>query len=295
MADEQINPPLPAADQAYLDSRGATPLPDAAEPVQKPEPVAAPEAKPAQDTRTVPLPALQEERRERQRIERELADQREKWARLEERFNTVSKQPEPVIPDADTDPVARLKYLDEKFAKLETESAEQVRQRQQAEQVQAMQREFLGRYQAAAAEFQAKAPDFMEAYSHLRADRAAELEAMGFTDPGMRSRIMEQEELGVAMQAFQAGRNPAEVMYALAGRRGYKAKAAEAKPDGKQPDLQTIAKGQQAASSLSGSGSATPPDLTLESVANMSTDEFEAWMSEPKNAKRWDQMKRGAA
>lgn len=294
MSDEQINPPLPAADQAYLDSRGATPLPEAAEPAQKPEPVAAPAAqepaKAPDEPRTVPLAVFLQTRDEAKEAKRQAAELAAWKEKIEARFNT----PEPAPIDPEADPVAALKALHGEFERMKGEGAEQARQRQQAEQAQAMQREFLGRYQSAAAEFQAKAPDFMEAYAHLRRDRADELAAMGFTDPGMRERIMDQEELGVAMQAFQAGRNPAEVMYALAGRRGYKAKAAEQKTE-KQPDLQTIAKGQQAASSLSGSGSATPPDLTLESVANMSTDEFEAWMSEPKNAKRWDQMKRGAA
>lgn len=287
MSDEQINPPLPAADQAYLDSKGATPLPEA---VEKPEP--APEAKPEpkapDEPRTVPLPLYLQTRDEAKEAKRLAAELQAKWEKMEAKFNT----PEPALPDPEADPVAALKALTGEFQRLKGETAEQARQRQQAEQQQAMQREFLVRYQAAAAEFAQAKPDFMAAYSHLRADRAAELAAMGFAGP-QAQHILEQEEFGIAAQAFQQGRNPAEVMYALAARRGYK--AAEAKPEPKAPDLATIAKGQQAAGTLSGSGSAAPPDLTLESVANMSTDEFEAWIAEPKNAKKWDSLKRGLA
>lgn len=287
MSDENINPPLPAADQAYLDSKGATPLPEA---VEKPEAApAAPEpAKAPDEPRTVPLPLYLQTRDEAKEAKRLAADLQAKWEKMEAKFNT----PEPAMPDPEADPVAALKALTGEFQRLKGETAEQARQRQQAEQHQAAQREFLGRYQAAAAEFVQAKPDFMAAYSHLRADRAAELAAMGFAGP-QAQHILEQEEFGIAAQAFQQGRNPAEVMYALAARRGYK--AAEAKPDAKAPDLKTIAAGQAAAGTLSGSGSAAPPDLTLESVANMSTDEFEAWIAEPKNAKKWDSLKRGLA
>lgn len=290
MSDEST---LTPTEQSYIDTKGATPL-DApaahAEAVPAaPAPTAPEPAKAPDEPRTVPLAVFLQTRDEAKEAKRQAAELQAKWEKIEARFNT----PEPAPIDPEADPVAALKALHGEFERMKGEGAEQARQRQQAEQAQAMQREFLGRYQSAAAEFQAKAPDFMEAYAHLRRDRADELAAMGFTDPGMRERIMEQEELGVAMQAFQAGRNPAEVMYTLAGRRGYKAKAAEKAE--KQPDLATIAAGQKMAGTLSGSGSVTPPDMSLEAVANMSTDEFEAWMSEGKNAKRWEQMKRGLA
>lgn len=291
MADEQINPPLPAADQAYIDSKGATPLDAPAAPAETPAaaPTAPEPAKAPDEPRTVPLSVFLQTRDEAKEAKRAAEELRAWKEKIEAKFNT----PEPVVPDADSDPVARLKYLDEKFAKLETETAEQARQRQQAEQAQAAQREFLGRYQAAAAEFQASKPDFMEAYNHLRTDRAAELQAMGFAGQQVQHILM-QEEMGIAAQAFQQGRNPAEVMYALAGRRGYKA-AAEAKAEPKAPDLATIAKGQQAAGTLSGSGSVTPPDLSLTTIAEMPIDEFEERMKEPAFAKKWQQLKRGLA
>lgn len=295
MADEQINPPLPATDQAYLDSRGATPLPDAAEPVQKPEPVAAPTtaepAKAPDEPRTVPLAVFLQTRDEAKEAKRAAEELRAWKEKIEAKFNT----PEPAPIDPEADPVAALKALHGEFERMKGESAEQARQRQQAEQVQAAQREFLGRYQAAAAEFQATKADFMAAYNHLRADRAAELQAMGIADPNVLHNHLQRDEVEIALAAFQQGRNPAAVMYALAERRGYKANGGEPAKDAKQPDLATIAAGQKAAGTLSGSGSVTPPDLTLTTIAEMPTDEFEERMREPAFAKRWQQLKRGLA
>jgi hypothetical protein len=113
-------------------------------------------------------------------------------------------------------------------------------------------------------------PEFGQAYAHACADRDAELAELGYADPALRRQIVQAEETEIVGRALAEGVNPAERIYKLARRRGYRG-AGEVDARAK---LESLARGQAAARSLSGMGGATPMPPRLEDIANMSDEEF---------------------
>lgn len=73
-------------------------------------------------------------------------------------------------------------------------------------------------------------PDYMQAADYLKASRQEELEDMGYSGNALMTKLA-NEFFGLAEDAMQSGRDPAEVVYNMAKRRGFKsgAKAADAK------------------------------------------------------------------
>ena len=79
--------------------------------------------------------------------------------------------------------------------------------------------------------------------------------------------------------------NPAQAVYELASKYGYKAKVQESKKE--KENLKTIAEGQEASKSLaSGKGDAT---LSLETMAQWSEDQFDEFVNDPK---KWRSLSR---
>lgn len=122
--------------------------------------------------------------------------------------------------------------------------------------------------------FAARTPDYNQAVAHLVNARRQELAFMlPDGDPraedaarqnglqsvaALRDRIMMQERDGIAKQARDYGRSPAEMIYAIAKARGYApAPQQSAPPPVAQAPLETIKRGQEAANSLSGGGRAS--------------------------------------
>lgn len=148
-------------------------------------------------------------------------------------------------------------------------------------------------YQTDVQSFRQATPDFMDAYTHLVKGRLAELEIQGVRDPAKRKAIVESEETHIVATAMQNNQSPAQVIYGIAKARGYVAKpatpatpttpaanaASPATPPTTTPaaeKLRQIQNGQNAAATLSNVGGQAAPSLTMETLARMNEEEFNA-------------------
>lgn len=206
-------------------------------------------------------------RQEMLRIQHETA---QRMALLDQRLQMLHAAQNPP-PDESVDPVGALKYRQE----MSERELMQFRQRAQSEEMQRQQLEQVNALvawaQSESAQFKSETPDFDDAYKHVRDKRVAELRAMGLDGPQLAQTLV-QDELWVFQHAAQTGRNPAEVIYAMAKNIGYGGKQAPSQvtPEKKMEVLQS---GLAAAKSLDG-GAGAGGKPTAEQIANMSEDEF---------------------
>jgi len=131
-----------------------------------------------------------------------------------------------------------------------------------------------------------KQADFGEAYQFLLQGRDAELQAYGVADPAERVRLISEEERGLVQRAIKDGVSPSERVYNLAKARGYAKKEPKPEPEKTTEQIDTIARGQAAAKTLSSAGGSPAEVLNAEALANMSEEEFEAWMAKTPRAQQ---------
>ncbi len=253
------------------------PAPEAQEaPQQAPEAPAADakevKADEPKEEKLVRLEALHEERKKRQQLKSENEQLRQHQAVLADRLNQLyqAQQPRQQVPDASVDPLAnheaRLAQQEQRaqwLAEQEQNRAQQAQHAQQRQQV-------VNWYGSQAAEFAKETPDFGGAYEHMKQLRGAELMAMGYNALEARQ-VLENDELAVVAKAYQAGENPAAVIYRMAQATGYK-KGAKA-PVAAEEKMKTLQKGVEASKTL-GAGGASAGNPTPEQLANMSDSEF---------------------
>ena len=293
---------LTAEEQAYFDTRGATApepakeapekAPEAPEEVEataEPDDAGEAEADAPDDVggeddrkqKVVSHKALHAERERRKAAEKELQELREFRIRMEERAKWAQEaqakreaeaakpSPEPE-PDPDEDIFGAVKH-DREHTRAELQALrEKVEQQEKARQAEQETRQVIAAYQAKANEFKAQTEDFDAAYQHLYKSRDEELQELGWNDPAARMRQIEQEEYGIAVQALQQGRNPAEAVYRMARARGYQRSA----PAAPAPDVE---KAKAASRTLSGTGGNPTGPMTAERLSKMSATEFMAY------------------
>ncbi len=224
-------------DQTEIPAQQATPDPEPTpEPLEaEPAPAAAAAPAPApaapepapEPQKTVPLASLMEERaqwkRENEALQARLAAVE---ARSAAPAAAPAAPPAPA-PEWVEDPKA---YVDAKVqgAISQLEATKNLTEQQQAE---------LGELRLAQAvrqaevEVSARAPDWQDALTHLRAMRYQELK-LGFPDASDQQilQTIGHEERQVAAHQLQAGKNPYDYAYSLAKLRGYTPRATTATP-----------------------------------------------------------------
>lgn len=299
---------LTPAEEKFFETQGAEAPPEMT-PEAKPEPrpevktEAKPEPKPEAkaeekpDDTPVNRSAYRREQEQRRAAEREAREQREARARLEGEIaalrGTQKPVEKPAIPEFEMDPATHLKMkvqtVDERLAEL----AKEANERKQREAFTNHRQQFLSVYRNAADEFSGKTKDFTQAYQHLLKAKDSELDAGGIDDPQERRQTLEQWEAWIVEQAMRRGHNPAERLYEMAKRTGYK--QAEETPKAEtvrdeetgrfkavEEKLDTIAEGIAKSKSLgSASGTSGETKITLEALARMSEKDF-AKISEDK-------------
>jgi hypothetical protein len=246
-------------------------------------------------SRTVPYGALAEERARRKELQRELQEAATARGRLQDRLDALhaiaaqtgrpshpaatdgSDAGTPAVEDAGAGPV----MTPEVDGAFRTQVLQSVRS------------------------YAAERPDFMDAYVHARQARVAELTSLGY-GPEEALAITFDNEREIINNAFAAGRNPAQVIYDFAIRRGYRpageaqlsaapsqiplAKpAGRARPMSEAEKIALAARGQSASKSLSAAGGAATGTLTLEALAGMSDEEF----AEATKGDRWQRLLHG--
>jgi hypothetical protein len=210
--------------------------------------------------------ALHEERERRKETEKRLAELQEKWVRVDERLRSLNDKPS--IPNPDEDPIGYQRYQQEQLQRNLQTTTQQLDERfkQQANEIESLrQRTYIDTQERL---FSAKNPDYLSALEHFTKTRSEMLEEMGIEETERQAML--QQELGhLVNQALRANRNPAEAVYNMAKRFGYKG-------NGKDPaeKLDTVQKGMDTSKSLGQAGGHGAKELTAESLAEMSDEDF---------------------
>jgi hypothetical protein len=227
----------------------------------------------------------------------ELAKEREMRTRIDERlklFNEViapqagadPQQPAP-MPNPEENLFEAFNWAIAKLNDLEGKIGQTTQTIQHTE----AETQLRTTYQADAQRFMGETPDFASAYQHVNRVRDAMLQEIGYSDPNQRAQIRMDEERALVDQALRSGKSPAATIYGVAKSLGYvkaapvaaaaaaapaAAPAASAAPSVTE-EVERIAKAQAASKSLSSGGGASVGPMTVETLANMTDPEFEAY------------------
>jgi hypothetical protein len=282
---------LSEAETRYFESRGESELPaenneaeneGGQQEGQQTEQTEQPEAK---KDNLVPHQALHEQRERRKAAEKKARDLEIENAKFRERFtileNLQGKDEPKGPPKPEEDIFGAFEHVSKSLETVQKQLADGEAAKKHETQL----NELVGHYRNDAAKFTASTPDFKEAYNHLLQSRARELQALGYDTPAELEKALQNEEMSIAMMAFEKGKSPAEVIYSLAKERGYKKTDPKAAGEAK---LDAIERGSGLNKSLSSTaGTSGDDEMTAERLLAMPNDEFESWCEKnPQKAKR---------
>ena len=209
--------------------------------------------------------ALKAERRERQALQ----------AKIEALEQRATAPREPVsnpwegIPDPNADPIGALEHIKRiADAQAEQQRQEQARSAQEAAMLRQVQT-IADAMRDAEEDFRDDNPDYDDAVGFLRDQVMAELIDNGFSKSEALEK-MNRDFLGLVPTALKAGKNPAEVAYKMAQKRGFKGL------DKASAKIETIRQGQSAARSLSAGGQQAAKPLSVTAVGNLKGAAFDA-------------------
>ena len=274
---------LSSTEQKYFDSKGvAAPADAAPTPSETGAPESAESRLTSSEPKTVPLAALHEERERRKELQRQIEDVNR---RADERFNLIAQKlaaagpsaepPKREMPDPEKDAVGAIRMTAEEVKVLSDFKRQIETQAAQNQAVQAV----MGHASRLETEVEKDTPDYQTASAFLRESRAKELSAFGLDQFRVRQTLA-AEKLQLAHAALLQGRNPAEVVYALAKMRGYAGQGGDVGAarahDGEAAKLARIARGQEAGASLGAAGGAAPGKTGIEALLAMGDAEFSA-------------------
>jgi hypothetical protein len=193
-----------------------------------------------------PSPEVIEEKRE---LANQLAAERERFARLDERRIAAEEATAPSRQQEPQGPPSRLgarpdDYLDPIGADLWDVRRENeiLAHRFEAQQRTAEQNEFTAWVERDAAQFRAQHVDYDQATAHVYQFRVNHWMRIGLTEQHARA-IVDQEALATAKLARQNGKSPSAQFYALAKEVGYQPGATKGQSQSR-PRLPTPVRGQ---------------------------------------------------
>lgn len=222
----------------------------------------------------VPHGAFHEERERRKELQKQIAIEKERNDRLEERTAKIleAMNRKPAEEEQFIDPLAKIEtkvneVVEKINKKAEQETADSKAIREE--------NELISRYSASAQAYSKDAPDFMEARNYLIADKVKELQALEYNDAEI-SQEIRRIERQIVERAYSKEKNPAEVIHALAKEKGYKGADRSSKKT-----VEDIDKGLKASKSLGSGGSKAGDKDDLESLSasdlsDMSNEEFDS-------------------
>lgn len=275
------------------DEQAQPQAPETTEQQPAPETPAPDDQHQASGTRTVPLPALHEERQRRRQLQAELQAERqartEMEARVQARLDALQQSvaPRQQVPSLEENPVAHLKYSIDQVRDVATQNqqsfAQWQAQQQQVQQVQAI----ASRVTAAESDFVARRPDYHDALGYYRSQRAKEIAVVSGVDEDVAMQQVARELVEGALHHAAAGRNPAEIAYRLAETRGYKPKAQQATVSPAEK-IETQQRGVAAARTVT-SGGGTSGGLSAKALLEMSDEDF----SKATKGNKWRELMGG--
>jgi hypothetical protein len=301
MSDIDLGATLTPEENQYFETGGNSQIPDlgtgshAAEgssdtddgqPIDDQFPGGRPSNEQTRAEKMVSLSALHEERSRRKATESDKRALETQLAELRGKFSIIEQlqpaQYEAPAPTVENDIFGVVKHTTDSLAEIQRRlRAEDDQKRADGERS-----HLMAAYRMDAAQFEARTPDFKDAYNHLLNSRASELMAIGYDDPMALHQALTRDEISIAQMALSKNKSAAEIIYNLAQQRGYRgANGGKANASGK---LDAIARGQNANKSLSNTGgNSGDGDVTGEMLLKMPMDEFEAWCTKnPAKAKR---------
>jgi hypothetical protein len=239
-------------------------------------------------SRQVPYGALAEERARRKELQRQIDEIKARTA-----GGADSRTPKPMAAGATDSPwmpadLPQSAVLDGNQAIAEG-AQEELTDGQAGSELSHASR-FGESYVGAVKAFTESQPDFIDAYKHATMDRARELIELGYL-PSEAMQIVAQNELEIVQRAMAQGRNPGEVIYNLALRRGYKRPGTQSGSTSGPNEAERVAlaaRGQAGAKSLSNAAGGMNGSISLEALAQMSDDEF----ASVTKGERWEKMMR---
>lgn len=305
---------LSPAEEAFFQSGGETPIVEAV--VDKPDTEAPAEVAvdPAQQQeqasrdekgRFVPHQALHAEREEHKKTRAELNEIRERQARLDERWQILTKsqqeaeKPKETVPDPKEDPIAAMEWTynqirarQEQEAKQQQEYEQRTQQEQQVQQVVSyVEQNYNDTVRAD--------PEVEAAYQAAFQSYAQEFQHLGYQGKAL-EQVLQQQLLNFQWSAahqMNQGVPIGDFIKNIAKTRGWQAKAPETVDPGKlelNEKLDGIAKAIDASKTIGSTTARAGTDaLSAQAIADMPAHEFEAWMKVPENARRFKTLMGG--
>jgi hypothetical protein len=184
-------------------------------------------------------------------------------------------------PDPEVDPIGALKYGLKRLGMVDEQEAQTAQQRQAQERQQQESNALAAWGREQEEDFREDKPDYDKAAEHFATSRLKELAEEGVPANQIQQEFM-SELAGLMKRAKASGKNPAEIVYTLAQRRGYGKNAGIDK-------LGKVARGQEQARSLSSGGgrpASTNSDLTFDKVAALSGAAFDSAFAKLKASQR---------
>ena len=215
----------------------------------------------------VPQGALHQERERRKAAEQQFQALQAKLAEIEAKLNPPA---EIVVPDPILDPQGFKQFQIDQIKQRAQERAEAERRQAETQETQAL----LARVNQDVAAFKVVAPDYDNAFQHAVQARRKELAFYG-NSPEQVEAQMEVDVKAIVQQAYQQGRNPAELFYEYAKMRGYS--AAPAPQPQAAAQVTALAESQKQTQSLAPAGGpANDGGITIEALSKMSEAELAA-------------------
>lgn len=173
------------------------------------------------------------------------------------------------MPDEEQDPIGALKYVRTVLGQFDEQSDAEDRQtaneRAQTEQI----TKIVQTMDEFEADFRDEHPDYDHAATHFMKSRSEEFQAEGLSGQALQH-ALGQDFANLVARAIRAGKDPAEVVYALAARRGFNTSGVDAA----DKKLDQIERGQKQARSLP-AGNSSENALTYKTVGELKGADFD--------------------
>jgi len=228
------------------------------------------------EPKMVPLPALHEARDIIKELKNKLAFVDDVKKQLDE--VRLQKQKES-IPKYEEDPLGNLDHRIKEQIDQKTSLEGKLQQIEQHQQAQAM----AYHVTALENEFRRTTPDYDKALNFVLDVKKAEIEMLGVNDPELLNQEVAKIANSLSITALHQGKNPAEIVYGIAKRYGYKTE--QPKPVSALGQLEAVKKAQDIAGktlSKGGDVDASP------SATKLASEKFNIF--DPDFDKKWKEI-----
>ncbi|WP_406604306.1 hypothetical protein [Bartonella gliris] len=232
---------------------------------------------------------------EQQRAETQANKAREELVKFyDAQSQILSFESDDTPPDLEQDPVGHIRWMGKKLQEQYAYIKEQQEAQKQAFEQQQYNTHLNQFLENSVTAVKSKYSDFDAAADFLYDARAKQLGALSSICPDYANKstidsIIGQELRTIVATCAQRGVNPAEELYAIAKNLGYQSQASKTLPSNDQiAELQSRQNSARTLTASGGGGSVGP--TTLASIDRMSEEEFDAWISIPRNKEIFRQL-----